>query len=79
MKINYFEISRIPTVDAKKVLATIEDDERNPNRKRRRLDNLNVEERILRRYETKQCSFSITFLYNINAKFRCFFLFSICT
>lgn len=49
MKINYFEISRIPTVDAKKVLATIEDDERNPNRKRRRLDNLNVEERILRR------------------------------
>jgi len=50
MKINYFEISRIPTVDAKKVLATIEDDERNPNRKRRRLDNLNVEERILRRY-----------------------------
>lgn len=49
MKVNYFEISRIPTVDAKKVLATIEDDERNPNRKRRRLDNLNVEERILRR------------------------------
>ncbi|XP_057313016.1 X-box-binding protein 1-like [Hydractinia symbiolongicarpus] len=49
MKVNYFEISRIPTVDAKKVLATIEDDELHPGRKRRRLDNLNVEERILRR------------------------------
>ena len=50
MKINYYEISRIPTVDAKKVLATIEDDELHPGRKRRRLDNLNIEERVLRRY-----------------------------
>lgn len=49
MKINYYEISRIPTVDAKKVLATIEDDELHPGRKRRRLDNLNIEERVLRR------------------------------
>lgn len=49
MKLNYFEISSIPTVDAKKVLASIEEDELNPGRKRRRLDNLNVDERILRR------------------------------
>lgn len=49
VKLNYFEISRISTIDAKKVLATIEDDELHPGRKRRRLDNLNVEERILRR------------------------------
>jgi X box-binding protein 1 len=49
MKINYYEISRIPTVDARKVLATIEDDEKHPERKRRRLDNLNLEERVLRR------------------------------
>lgn len=49
MKLNYFEISRISTIDAQKVLATIEEDEMHPGRKRRRLDNLNVEERILRR------------------------------
>lgn len=49
MKLNYFEISSIPTVDAKKVLASIEEDEMHPGRKRRRLDNLNIDERVLRR------------------------------
>ncbi|XP_065670165.1 uncharacterized protein LOC100210912 [Hydra vulgaris] len=49
MKVNYFELASIQTVDAKKVIESIEEDELYPGRKRRKLDNLNVDERILRR------------------------------
>ena len=49
MKVNYFELASIQTVDAKKVMESIEEDELYPGRKRRKLDNLNVDERILRR------------------------------